>query len=393
MKQEKWEEALAYLRQAQEFDQEFIRKGHQGYLQIPFYLGQVLDNLGRRDEAIKEYQNSIKLDPLGDTALVNLGNIFRAMKTEKGYAKAEELYRQAINVKPACAEAWTNLGAVMNDTHRYAEAVKFFEEAARYNPTSAMTYYNLGIALSGLGRLAEAEKAYRKAIELDENFAEAHCNLGGVVSRQGKFKEALERYRRGHELGSKTPGWPYPSERWVKDHARLVELEGMLAAVQRGEPPPAKPSDYFGMTEFALVHKQLPATAARLYAQGLEQLPITGEFKAVQLYNGACAACRAATGKGHDSLKLETKEQARLRGQALQWLVAALAIEKERSEKASAAQRAVILKRIQDWLVDSDVASLRDPAALIEIPAEECEKCLSFWADVLAFQARLRPAP
>jgi tetratricopeptide (TPR) repeat protein len=393
VKQQKWQEALVCLREAQRLDAAWVRKGHRGYPEIPFYLGQVLDNLGRRDEAIRAYQDSLRLNPFSVTALVNLGNIFWAMKTKEGYARAEELYRKAIDVKRDSAEAWTNLGAVMNDTHRYTEAVKSFEAAAIHDPKHAMTYYNLGIALGELGRLADAEMAYRKVLALEDNYPEAHCNLGGVLRRQGKFKEAVESYRRGHALGSKTPDWSYPSERWLKEAARLVELEGMFAAVLRGEPPPTTPNDFFGVTEFAIQWKKLPATAAHLYAQGLEKLPITGEFKAIQLYNGACAACLAATGKGQDAPELDDKERARLRDQAVQWLRAALAIEKERNTRANSAERAVLLKRVQHWLVDADVALLRDPASLANLSVEERERCLRFWAEVLAFQAQLRPSP
>jgi tetratricopeptide (TPR) repeat protein/serine/threonine protein kinase len=390
MKQAKWPEALASLRRAQEFDQAFIRRGYQGYPEIPFYLGQVLEHLGRPKEAIREYQKSLKINPRGYSARGNLATIYWHMKD---YATAEREYRKVLADKPDCAEAWTNLGAVMNQTQRYAEAEKCFKEAARHGPKNAMTYYDLGIALVALGRLAEAEKAYRKTIELNKNYAEAHCNLGGVLRRQGKFKEALAEYRRGHELGRRIPGWPYPSQLWVKEHARLAELDGMLAAVLRGDSPPEKPFDFFGVAQFAVSHRKLPAAAARLYGKGLQTLPITGQFKSDQLYNGACAACLAATGTGGHALKLDSKERARLRDQALRWLRAALAFEKEQSKKAGAAERAVIRKRIQHWLVDADLASLRDPAALSELAAEQSTRWLGFWADVLAFQAQLRPAP
>jgi tetratricopeptide (TPR) repeat protein len=393
VKQKKWGEALVCLRQAQQFDAAMVRKGYPAYAEIPFLLGHVLENLGRRDEAIRAYEDSVKLNPRNYATFSNLGSIYWAMKTKEGYARAEELFRKAIELKRDSAETWTNLGSVMNRTSRYTEAVKCFEEAAKLNPKHAMTYYDLGIALVGLSRLADAEKAYRKVIELDQNYAEAHCNLGGVLRRQGRYKEALECYRRGHELGSKRPRWSYSSESWLKDAARLAELDGMFAAMSNGQPPPTKPNDFFGVCQFTMSWKKLPAMAARLYAQGLEKLPITGEFKATELYNGACAACLAATGEGKDALELVDKERVRLRGQALQWLQAALAVEKEQCAKADAAQRAAMLKRVQHWLVDADLAALRDVTSLAKLPAEDRDACIRFWSDVLTFQAQLRPSP
>jgi hypothetical protein len=189
------------------------------------------------------------------------------------------------------------------------------------------------------------------------------------------------------------PDWSYPSERWVNEAARLVELDGMFEAVLRGEPPPEKANDFFGVTEFAIMWKKMPATAALLYAQGLEKLPLGGEFKAVQLFNGACAACLASAGQGRDALELSDKERAHLRGLAVQWLRDALAAEKKRCEQASAAERASILKRVDQWLVDADVAALRDATSLARLTEAERDRCLGFWADVLAFQEQLRREP
>jgi serine/threonine protein kinase/Flp pilus assembly protein TadD len=392
-KQKKWQAAHACLWQAQQFNAEWLKKSLKAYPDVPFYMGQALEHLGRRDEAIRAYEESLKLNPWNIACLNSLGSAHWRRKTRDGFAQAEELYRKALSLKSDDAKIWANLGAVLNDTGRYMEAVKCIEESARLDSKHATTYYNLGIALVGLNRLADAEKAYRKALELDENYAHAHCNLGGVLRRQGRFQEALACYRRGDELGRKTPGWAYPSERWLKDAVRLVELDDMFAAVMRGEPPPTKPNDFFGVSEFALSWKKRPAMAVQLYSEGLKKLPITGEFKVTQFYNGACAACLAATGKGQDALELDDTERGRLRGQALHWLQAALAIEKERVEKASAAQRVAARKRVEHWLVDTDVAVLRDPVSLAKLPAEERDDCLRFWTDVLAFQAQLRPSP
>jgi serine/threonine protein kinase/Flp pilus assembly protein TadD len=390
-KQKNWQAALDCLRQAQHFDAELAKKGHQAYPDIPFYMGQALEHLGRRDEAIRAYEESLKLNPGNIACLHNLGTNYWALKTKDGFARAEELYRKALSLKPESAKTWTNLGAVLNNTGRFVEAVKCFEEAGKLNPKDATTFYDLGIALVGLNRLAEAEKAYRKTLELDERYAEAHCNLGGVLRRLSRFKEALACYRRGDELGRKKPGWNYSSDQWLRDAARLAELDGLFAAVLRGEPPPTEPNDFFGVCEFAVSWKKLPATAARLYSQGLEKLPLTREFKSLQLYNGACAACLAAAGKGQDALELDDRERARLRGQALHWLRAALATEKEGGEKADTAGRAAVCKRVEHWLVDADLAALRDPAVLAGLPAEERDGCLRFWGDVLTLQARLRP--
>ena len=42
-------------------------------------------------------------------------------------------------------------------------------------------------------------------------------------------------FRRGHELGSKRPGWLYPSGDWVREAERMNLLARRLPAVLRGE--------------------------------------------------------------------------------------------------------------------------------------------------------------
>ena len=86
--------------------------------------------------------------------------------------------------------------------------------------------------------------AYRDAIRLQPAYPEAHCNLGHVLRDQGRFTDALEALRRGHALGSKTPGWSYPSPAWIRQCERLVELEGKLPAVLKGDAEPVSAADF-----------------------------------------------------------------------------------------------------------------------------------------------------
>src|SRR5262249_6232944 len=63
VRQGKWQEALDALRLAEKFEQPFIAKGYQAYPEIPYYIGLALDELGHRDEAMRAYQESLRLNP------------------------------------------------------------------------------------------------------------------------------------------------------------------------------------------------------------------------------------------------------------------------------------------------------------------------------------------
>src|SRR5205823_4713268 len=109
----------------------------------------------------------------------------------------------------------------------------------RLKPDDATARLNLGNALSDKGQSDAAVAAYREAIRLQPDHAEAHCNLGFALQTQGRFAESLAEFERGHELGSKQPGWRYPSTQWVEQARRLAELEKKLPALLRGEAQPA----------------------------------------------------------------------------------------------------------------------------------------------------------
>src|SRR5262245_22073523 len=143
-------------------------------------------------------------------------------------------YQAAVAAAPANAAALNALGCVLCDDKRdYDGAIACFRRAIELAPKDAQGHfhYNLGNALRGKGQWDEAIACWRKAIALDPKYAEAHCNLGQALRSQGRFAEALASLQRGHELGSKRPGWPYPSAQWVRQARPLAALEAKLPAV------------------------------------------------------------------------------------------------------------------------------------------------------------------
>src|SRR5262249_41943688 len=109
--------------------------------------------------------------------------------------------------------------------------------------------------------------------------------------------------------------WRYPSAQWVAECERLVQLDGRLPGVLKGDD---RPKDVPEQIEFAAVCalKRLPAAASRLYHEALSARPgMTGH-----LYPAACAAVQAGCGQGEDARGLDATERARWRQQAQNWL-------------------------------------------------------------------------
>jgi tetratricopeptide (TPR) repeat protein len=57
------------------------------------------------------------------------------------------LYRRAVEIKPAYAEAHNNLGVMLQAHGHLDEAIEHFREAVRLNPEYVLARENLGAAL------------------------------------------------------------------------------------------------------------------------------------------------------------------------------------------------------------------------------------------------------
>jgi len=93
-------------------------------------------------------------------------------------AAAEECYRQALQLAPDFAEAYVNLGMLLEEIGEATEAEASYRCALSLNAGLFETHLNLGALLAGQKRFAEAESAYHAALHIDEHSPRAWSNLG-----------------------------------------------------------------------------------------------------------------------------------------------------------------------------------------------------------------------
>jgi serine/threonine protein kinase/tetratricopeptide (TPR) repeat protein len=347
----------------------------------------------------------------------NLGNAY--FRTRR-FDKAKEVDEKALKLRQALVTAHpevldyaielggsqVNLGsraAAVGDAktglERYAAAIETLEGVLRREDRQPVARNNLANAHHGRGviyhrqrRYVDAAAAYQEAIRLRPDYAEAHCELGRALQMQSRFLEALPAFKRGDELGSRSPTWKYPSDKWVHDCEHLIAFDQELEAYLRGEPPPAELKEWMGLGEFCIMYKRRPFTSLRLwrelFAAGLLK---TEAETANAAYNGACAAALSIGGNGIDLAEVGDAERVRWRKEALDWLRSALAYRTKQAANAMPADRAAVHQAMQHWRKDSDLATVRDNAALAKLPQAEREAWTSLWADVDALMRRTAP--
>jgi eukaryotic-like serine/threonine-protein kinase len=283
----------------------------------------------------------------------------------------------AVALRPESPGAHINLGVALIEKGQVDEAIVCYRKAIELDPKYAAAHSNLGVALIGKAQVDEAIVCCRKAIELDPKLAKAHYNLGHALMVQREFDEAIVCYLKAIELDPKdaeSRGNLAEAQRWA--------AKGKLAAFL-GDFKPTTNDERLGLVGLC-GFKKWYRTAASLYADALADPKLADDLTAGHRYNAACYAARAAAGQGEDAAKLDDKEPARLRKQALDWLRADLALHTKQLQSGKPADRAQVRQQMMHWQQDSDLAAIRDKAALAKLPADERQACEKLWADVAA---------
>ncbi len=143
------------------------------------------------------------------------------LRTDAGFARAEELFNRALALEPnfaravsAVADVWLVRGASGRiDISRFGQRnspafQRIFvqiERALTLDPGSAEAYASLGNALWNNWQLPEATRALRQAITLNPNYATAHQWLGRALLADGYYDEGLAALRRAADLDPLSP--------------------------------------------------------------------------------------------------------------------------------------------------------------------------------------------
>jgi tetratricopeptide (TPR) repeat protein len=153
--------------------------------------GFALNGLKQYEEAIKCYDEAIRLDTKYAAAYTNKG---AALSELKQYEEAIKCYDEAIRLDTKYAAAYNNKGIALRNLKQYEEAIKCLDEAIRLDTKYAAAYNNKGFALSELKQYEEAIKCYDKSIKLDPNNAAAYNNKGNALYEIKQYEEAIKCY-------------------------------------------------------------------------------------------------------------------------------------------------------------------------------------------------------
>ena len=152
-----------------------------------FNLGNLYQELGKKEKALSNYRAAIKIDNLFYPAKVNLAMLYNE---EGDKDKAEALFREVLKENPGLHEISYSLALLLAEENKLEEAALFMKDAASNMPQAPRVHYNYGLLLQYLSRDNEAEQELKKALEIDPENMDFLYALFDFYYRRSRLSEA-----------------------------------------------------------------------------------------------------------------------------------------------------------------------------------------------------------
>jgi eukaryotic-like serine/threonine-protein kinase len=394
--------------------------------------GKILESDNREAEALALYRRAVAIDP---KALAAQGELRAFLMRQRRENDARVAWERALDEHPSEHEAWYGYaefclfqGRVEDYLHaRQTLLAKFGGSKnsviAERTSRACLLRPASGEEMRRVVALAGAVGALDKAIAL--RFYPFFQFVWGLAEfRQGHFESAIS-LMRGEASGALGPAprlvlamalhqdgrtaearkmlaeavlaydWRNASVRdqddWICHVLRreaeamiLHDLSSFLGGIYRPRDNDERLA-LLGVCQF--MSRNL--AQASLYVDAFDADPQLGnEMTTDQRYRAACAAALAGCGHGEDVANLDEKERTRWREKAHGWLRLDLTAWGLKLDRGDAKDRQLVRQALTAWRSNSDLAGIREPAALEELPSEERKGWLVFWKEVKSLLER-----
>ncbi len=200
MKAEQYESALKLIDSSL-----IIAKDYRIY----YLQGQANLKLGKTNDAIVSFNESLKLNPEYDLGWMAAGNTHLALmeydQALNDFKKAAETTKNAdtknnvvesINfVLNAKSIEFYNDGNELNKQGKFEEAIKSYDEALNISKDPKY-FYQKGVVYTKLKKYKEAEIELKSAIALDDSFDLGYVALGNVQTVNKDYEQAVKSYEK-----------------------------------------------------------------------------------------------------------------------------------------------------------------------------------------------------
>ena len=203
-------------------------------------LGKALDDMGKKEEALRFYAEAIRIEPHFPEAQYNLGSVLmgqgrldeaishfklalqddpklaqahnnwaKALLKEQKPDEAEVHLARAVALQPDDPEAHYNLGTLFLMQSKTDKAIAEFIEALRLKPDYAQAHHNLAVALMSEGKAREGTLHFMEQVRLDPTDPDARFNLGLAFQDQNRLNDAAAQFSEAVRLKPGDPQYQY----------------------------------------------------------------------------------------------------------------------------------------------------------------------------------------
>jgi tetratricopeptide (TPR) repeat protein len=116
--------------------------------------------------------------------MINAGRAFQRIGRRQA---ALEIFEQAIELDPTCANAYFNVGDLFMESEKYREAAAAYSKGLESDFRNADGWLAFGNALFRCGAVEGAAQAYRQALDIRPEFQAAIVNLAAADEELGKL--------------------------------------------------------------------------------------------------------------------------------------------------------------------------------------------------------------
>ncbi|NLI82406.1 MAG: fused MFS/spermidine synthase [Deltaproteobacteria bacterium] len=175
-----------------------------------YNLALALAASGQEEEALKELEMAVSMDPLHEDAHTALGLI----KAQAGMMEeAERIFARVVEMSPGDAAALRNLGMAASRVGKTGEAITHLSAALRIEPHDVVGLNELGLALMKQGKVDEAIRSFTNALAHHPEDAESHNNLATALYRKGELEKAARHYAESLRIAPENVNVRYNLER------------------------------------------------------------------------------------------------------------------------------------------------------------------------------------
>jgi protein O-GlcNAc transferase len=178
-------------------------KLHSDFLSFN-YLGQIHHKMKNYDEAINNFNISIKLKSDLHVSYINRGSVFEDIEN---FDRAIKDYKKAIEINPRAYLAYNNIGNLFTKIGKFDEAFNNLKIATQSN--KFLPFYNLGCLFNKINKNEEAIKSFNKSIEINPEHISSYKNRALAYLRSKKFIFAINDYKKIKEINEKNDDGTY----------------------------------------------------------------------------------------------------------------------------------------------------------------------------------------